>query len=145
MYILPKAVTVLRCDCEMSNIFLWQERAYKILEETHDPIFDCNSIHSVWKFAGNVFMSPENGVANIQKTDDFFLALLKPILQFLHHSGKHSCIFSAVHRTVFSHWSTYIQLFAFTWVAIALCPPHSLILAQAAPVPYQYLIVMNLI
>ena len=33
---------------------------------------DCNSIHSILKFAGNVFMSTENGVKNIEKKNFFW-------------------------------------------------------------------------
>lgn len=52
-------------------------------------------------------MSTENGAANVkqktnkQKKHDFS-ALLKSVLRFLYQNGKHSCVFFAAHRTVFS-------------------------------------------
>ena len=61
---------------------------------------DCNSLHFIWKFAGNVFMSTENRLANMNWW--FFLALLKHILKFLYQNRKHGCMFFTVQRTVFS-------------------------------------------
>ena len=67
MYILPEAVTWVRYDCEMRDISLWWEKSYKSLIKRHDQILDCNSIHSIWKFASNVLMLIENGFANKTK------------------------------------------------------------------------------
>ena len=63
-------------------------------------ISDCNSIHSIWKCAGHVFMLTKNGVANTNRW--LFLALLKPILKLLYQKWKHSCIFFTLQSTAFS-------------------------------------------
>ena len=43
----------------------------------------------------------KNKQTNKQKNHDFS-ALLKSVLRFLYQNGKHSCVFFAAHRTVFS-------------------------------------------
>lgn len=51
----------------------------------------------------NVFVLNESRVANILKKKlIIFSAILKPVLKFLSHNRMPSCIFSTVHRTVFS-------------------------------------------
>ena len=63
-------------------------------------VSDYNSICSIWKFAGHVFMLTENGVSNIQKNDNY-LAIMKPILKFLYQNRTQGCTFLSVH-SVFS-------------------------------------------
>ena len=72
-------------------------------------ISDCNSVYSLWKFAGNEFMLTENGVANTHTHTKLmiFSSILKPTFKFLYHNRKHGCLFFTVHRTVFSQ---YIKL-----------------------------------
>ena len=65
VYTAKKLIMWIKTDCEVRDIFVWQERSYKSLVKCW--IFDCNSIHSMWKFTVNVFMLTENGVASIQK------------------------------------------------------------------------------
>ena len=50
MCILPKAMAWMRCDCEVRDTSLCQERAYKSPVDKHDQIMDCNSVCSIWKF-----------------------------------------------------------------------------------------------
>lgn len=57
---------------------------------------DCNSKHFIRKSEGDVF-----GLKMELQTDNF-LAILKPILTFLYQNRKHSCLFFAANRTVFS-------------------------------------------
>ena len=47
---------------------------------------DYNFIFSVWKLAGDVFMTTDNGVTNIQKKN--FSATLKPNLKFPYEKWK---------------------------------------------------------
>jgi len=67
------------CDCEARDIFLWKGRACESDKEAwlnFSLIWMSygNSIHSMWKFASNIFMSTENGVAYTHThTQDFFL------------------------------------------------------------------------
>ena len=58
-----------------------------------------------------------------------FLSILKPILKFLYHNGKHGCVFFAVHRTVFSQYIKVHKLIChhLSWHCTA---PHALVSAQ---------------
>lgn len=63
---------------------------------------DCNFMHSIWEFAGPVFMLTEKAVADIPRKMMIFWAILKSIVKFLYQNGKQSCIFFSVYRTIFS-------------------------------------------
>lgn len=67
-------------------------------------IFDCSSICSVWKFTGDISMSTENEVTNIQKNWWFFLQSWNLFLNsFIKlESTATYFFFFAVHRTMFS-------------------------------------------
>ena len=65
---------------------------------------DCNSVQFIWKFPGKVFTSTENGLVNVPKKNQWFFAVLKPILKFLYQNANRGCIFFALHRAVFSQW-----------------------------------------
>ena len=67
-----KTMTWIRCDCEVRSASLWSDGVCEGLVKRHDLIWmsDCTSIHSIWNFAGNVFMSGENGVTNWKVSGD---------------------------------------------------------------------------
>ena len=78
MYIPPKSD-------DMNKAWQWSTGYFSLIRESlsksgkeTQPNFplswmsDWNSASSTWKFASNVFMSTENGVAKIEKYDDFF-------------------------------------------------------------------------
>lgn len=65
-------------------------------------IFDCMSVYSIWKIAGNVVMLTENRVGTITKKLMILTTILNPILKFLYENRKHDCIFFALYRNVFS-------------------------------------------
>lgn len=61
-------------------------------------VSDWNFLHSIWKFAFDVFISTENGVSNINWL--FFWSILKPLkrfqglkrIKFLYQTRKHGCV-----------------------------------------------------
>lgn len=55
-----------------------------------------------------------------------FSAVVKPLLKFLYHDTKHSCILSSVHRMLFS-LCIKTQLFAVSWAGTVLYPPVALV------------------
>jgi len=101
-------------------------------------ISDCKSIHSIWKFACNVFVSTEKGVANINWF--FFFAVLKPILKFLYQNRKQGCVFYAVQSTVFIQWIK-IQLFAVSWIsAVQHGPSYALVSVNTVLIAHRGLV-----
>lgn len=80
-------------------------------------------------FAGNVFMSSENGVANIKKVMIFFgnLEIYSQI-----PVSKHKVWLRIFHcpkdRVQLVYHNAY-NFFAITWVSPALCPPCALVTA----------------
>ena len=62
-----KAMTWIRHDCEVRNVFLWYDWSYKSRGIVRFLMWmsDCKFTHSIWKHVDDVFMLTENGVANI--------------------------------------------------------------------------------
>jgi len=138
--ILPKAMAWMRCDCEVRDTSLCQERAYKSPVDKHDQIMDCNSVCSIWKF------TPVNLVdfdsvdlhqlkMELQIKKSIFLAILQSVLKFIYQSRKHGCVFSSIHRTVFSQ---YIKIHTLPSFELAphciLCPGFSPGGVNSAPI-----------
>lgn len=83
---------------------------------------DHKSIHCIWKFAGNVFMSTKNGVTSVPKNYLFFLQSWNLFLNSLiktANSIQPCFLFTGL---CLADVSKGIQLFAITWVSTALCP-----------------------
>lgn len=94
---------------------------------------DCNSIHSIWKFTGHIFMSTEIGVANVQKKkkkDNFFCNLETCSQMPLSKWKAWLCTFFLFTGQCLGNKSKCIQLFAITWFSTALRSPHALVAAQ---------------
>ena len=98
-------------------------------------VSDCSSIHSIWKFAGNVFMLTENGVANIQRSDGFFWCSSS-----LFSNREHGYVLFAVHRTAFSQC---IKMHTIICQNTVLLLPHVPVSAKAVPIAQQYLAVVS--
>ena len=90
---------------------------------------DCSSMHSIWKLAGNIFMSTENGVEEVAKycfprnLEICFQILVsnqKPRLHIFHCSQD--AVFSSqrveMHKTVCLHLS--LPSFSFIWSAVVV-------------------------
>ena len=137
VYTAKKLIMWIKTDCEVRDIFVWQERSYKSLVKCW--IFDCNSIHSMWKFTVNVFMLTENRVASIQKKIDYLGEILKPILKFLCQNGKQGWMFCCSQECV--KQCKYIKLFTVTWVSTALCPPCVLVSVQTVLIVHRRVVV----
>jgi len=111
----------------MINVFSW--------------ISDCNSIHSIWKFAGDVFMLTENGVTNINL---WFFFFWQSWSLFSNSCIKTEC--TAVYFSLFTGLcltsvTKCRKLFARTWVSTELHSSRTLISAQTVPITYRCLIV----
>jgi len=93
---------------------------------------DCNSIHSIWKLIGHIFMSSEIGVANIKKKkkDNFFCNLETCSQMPLSKWKAWLCTFFLFTGQCLGNKSKCIQLFAITWFSTALRSPHALVAAQ---------------
>lgn len=107
MFIVPKG-------SDMNKVWLWSMGCFFLVRDTSqksdretwsrfslNSVSDFNSAHCIWKYAGNVFTSNENGIENIQKKKKIFLATLKLVLKFLYHNEKHGNMFFTVCQTVF--------------------------------------------
>lgn len=109
----------------------------------------CSSIHSIWKFIENVFMSAENGVANIPKKLMIFFLNLETYSQILYQHGRQGCTFFAVHRTVLrQHIKMYkifchnlsLPLLIFQPTYKCACLPRHTIFVIKQTCKYSYLI-----
>lgn len=102
------------------------------------------SIHSVWKFASNLFMSTEKWSYKYKLV--FFSIILKFLSEYLYQNRKHSFIFFSVHRNVFSQRTKMhakMALFAITSVDTELHPSLALVSAETAQTTHQYLVVVS--
>jgi len=95
-------------------------------------IFDCSSICSVWKFTGDISMSTENEVTNIQKNWWFFLQSWNLFLNsFIKLESTATYFFFLLFTGLcLAYVSKCMILFAISWFSTALCPPLFLVSAQ---------------
>jgi len=84
-----KAVTWMRCNCEVWAISLSQDRAYRSLVKRRDQIFELNVSLQFCRFY-------------MKNCRSCIYADWLWSLKFLYQNWKHSCIFFTVHRAVFS-------------------------------------------
>ena len=110
---------------EVRGISLWSERVYKSLVKRHDQILDCNSIHSIWKFANNVILLTENGPANKQtnKQKRFFFYSLETFIKM----GSAAAYILLFTELCLASVPKSGNLFAITWAGTA---PHPVPLFQ---------------
>ena len=107
-------------------------------------ISDWNSIHSTWKFPGNVFTSTENWVKNIprKKCVVFFL---QPWKLFSNSSIKmeSKAAYFLLLTGLFNQCIKCKKLFAINLVGTALHPPYVLVSAQTVLITHQCLLVVE--
>jgi len=104
---------------------------------------DCNSIHSILKSAGNVFVLTENGVANIPKNLWLFWQSWNIFSNSLSKHKLKLHIFFLFTGLCLASVSKCIQLFAITSVSTALGPPRVPVSAQTVTIAYCCLVVMS--
>ena len=108
-------------------------------------ISDCNSIHPIWKFAGNVFISTGNGVTNkhTHAHKIAFLGNLESYSQIPLSKWKTAYFFLLFTEQCFANVIKHILLFTITQVSTSLCAPHVLVSAQTVLITHRCVIVAH--
>ena len=104
---------------------------------------DCSSVHSIWKLAGNIFMSTENGITNTTKHWWFSKISWNLYSNSCIQLKSKAAYFSLLTRLLLAEVLKCIKLFALTWAfhyfslkKLLLnynCPHYPLLLSPALP------------
>jgi len=116
---------------DKNTVGLWKEEYLSLLRESFKKsgretwshlsrVSECNSVHSISKFSGTIFMFTENGVTQINWW--LFFQSWNLFSNFFIKMESTAVYYSLFRAPYSASVSKCIQLFAITWVSTALHP-----------------------